>query len=127
MAEGGEVWDEYDNNFYLHLASMLTADSKHASSTQDNSTIADDALTSEDEPLAHYCDDSVDEPLSALQRRQHDDDIPLIDIAKDGRTRKQICRMATDCHGTINLSEIKKASCQEVRKKRRISGSPSKT
>lgn len=116
IAEGDEVWEEYGNSVHLYLASMLTVDNKRTSSTKDDSTIADDVLTSEDEPLAHICHDSDDEPLSMLQCCQHDDDIPLINTAKDRRMRKQVSRMDTDCHGTVNLSEIKKASGQEVQK-----------
>ena len=52
--------------------------------------------------------DPNDKSLHTLQCRQHDDDITLISIAKDERTKKQVCRMDTDCYGAANLSEKKK-------------------
>ena len=118
MAEGGDAWQEYDNSVYLSLASMLTADNKHASATREDTTMADDASTSEDEPLAHYCD-SDDEPLSTLLSRQHCDSIPRINIATVGKAKKRVGRkMDGDCPGTVNLTQLKRASTQEEKERR---------
>ena len=118
MAEGGDVWQEYDNSVYLSLASMLTADNKNASATQEDTTMADDASTSEDEPLAHYCD-SDDEPLSTLLSRQHCDVIPRINIATGGKAKKRVGRkMDSDCPETVNLTQLKRASRQEEKERR---------
>ena len=118
MAEGGDAWQEYDNSVYLSLASMLTADNKHASATREDTTMVDDASTSEDEPLAHYCD-SDDEPLSTLLSRQHCDSIPRINIATGRKAKKRVGRkMDGDCPGTVNLTQLKRASTQEEKERR---------
>ena len=118
MAEGGDIWQEYANSVHLSLVSVLTADNKHASATHEDTVMADDASASEDEPLAHYCD-SHNEPLSTLLSRQHCDSIPRINIARGGKAKKRVGRkMGSDCPGTVNLTQLKRASRQEEKERR---------